>query len=93
MVTGVSQEGTRRFDSADAAIVGEQLRVFGPGETPLVEVGATPVTAGVYVKSDANGKIIPVATDQDRVAGQALQAGAAGEKVQVMLNPQIWHVI
>lgn len=92
VVHGVSQEGTSDWQSTDAAAAGEQLRVHGAGEIALVECGNT-VTAGVYVKSDANGKAIPVATDQDRVGGLALQAGALNTKIQVQIWPHSHMVI
>lgn len=63
---GVSQAGVRRapgtgLDDGYAAISGEGLRVFGVGETCLIDTGDV-VTAGQYLKSDANGRAVPVDT-------------------------------
>ena len=87
-VTGVSQEGTRRFDdAANAALAGDPIRVHGPGDAALLELGSGGATAGVLLKSDANGKGIAVTTDEDRVGAQALEGGAANTKVLVKVLP------
>lgn len=86
VVIGVSQEGTDSFSSANAAVAGEQLQIHGPGEIALVECGGN-VTAGAALKSDANGKAVATTTDKDRRAGIALQAGASGTKIQVLVIP------
>lgn len=85
-VIGVSQEGTDLWSSANAATVGEQVRIFGPGEICMVECGGT-VTAGAAVKATTGGKIIVCAADQDRAAGWALQSGTSGVKVQMLIHP------
>ncbi len=85
-VSGVSQEGTRRFDDAtNAAIAGDQLCVHGLGDQCLLELGSGGATAGVLLKSDASGKGIAVTTDQDRVGAVALEAGAANTKILVQV--------
>lgn len=84
-ISGVSHEGTRRFDSDYAGIAGDHLRVHGLGDQALLELGSGGATAGVLLKSDANGKGIAVTTDQDRVGAVALQAGAAGAKILVQI--------
>jgi hypothetical protein len=93
LVDGISQEGTRRFDSADAAIAGDQLKVYGPGDVCLLELGSGGCTAGQLLKPDANGKGIAATTDQDRVGARALQSGAAGTKVRVQVQPQVFMLI
>jgi len=89
-VIGVSQEGTGLWSTSTAAVAGDQLRVFGPGEVALVECGGT-VTAGAWVKSDANGKAVVASADEDFVGGIALQAGADGTKIQIYIHPITWQ--
>ncbi len=87
-ITGISQEGTRRFDDAtNAAIAGDPITVYGPGDYCLLELGSGGATAGQYLKSDASGKGIAVTTDQDRAGALALEAGAANTKVLVQVIP------
>lgn len=89
-VIGISQEGTDLWSSNTAATANEQVRIFGPGEIGLVEVGAT-VTAGDWVKSDANGRAITAANTGDQCAGLALQTGNVSgsnyTKIQVYIHP------
>ncbi len=95
-VVGVAQEGTHlppgvRGSDGLAASAGESVTVHGPGETPLIEVGA-PVNAGDILKSDANGRAIPVTFAENAVTyygARALENGAAlGVRIrcQVMLG-------
>jgi hypothetical protein len=94
LVDGISQEGTRAFDnSTQAATVGDHLRVHGPGDVCLLELGSGGCTAGQLLKADANGKGIACTTDQDRVGARALQSGAAGTKVRVQVQPQVFMLI
>lgn len=51
-----------------------------------VTVGTTPVTLGVEVSTQTDGRAIP-ALSTHRVAGIALQAGATGEIINVLLTP------
>lgn len=94
---GVSQEGGNQPPLSDlvstinAAVSGETLKVYGLGDECLLELGDT-VTAGQYLKSDADGKGVPVATTGTtlQLAGAlALDAGAAGDllRVQVLQYP------
>lgn len=50
-----------------------------------VKVGATPVTVGEELGTDTNG-LAAAAGAGDYVIGQALQAGAAGEIIGVLLD-------
>jgi len=86
-VIGVSQEGTKKFDSALAAASGDQLEVSGPGHYALVTCGAVNIAAGVQVKAGLDGKALIVAADKDCVGGLALTAGLVGEKFWVLVNP------
>ena len=101
-IAGVSQVGTRRFPSSAAsstdilaAIAGENVGVFGNGASNVfITLGGT-VTAGTWLKSDANGAGVactnaggtPLASEN--AGAIALQGGVAGDKVriQVLLHP------
>ena len=104
-IVGVSQEGTDFFPSSDtvhyqtnayAAVAGENIKVFGPGEQCLVELGDT-VHAGKMLKANAttNGKAVEVdmagttATPQF-VGAIALQSGVSGEKIRVLVLPMVY---
>jgi len=90
-VIGVSQEGTKKFDSALAAASGDQLEVHGPGHYALVEAGGT-ITAGAALKptnatGTTAGKAIVSTTDKDKVAGFALMDASSGEKFWMIVHP------
>ena len=95
-IIGVSQSGTRRFpdtlntNTGYAAISGEPVGVFGDGYAGVyLELGGN-VTAGDFVKSDADGKgVTSTGAAADNVGAIALQDGASGEKIllYVQLNP------
>lgn len=93
-VVGVSQEGTRRAPIASytndgyAAISGENIKVFQPGDICLLELTAAAVTRGDRLTVDSVG-----ATGKGRtaVAGEisfaiALDTAAASEKVRVRVT-------
>lgn len=92
---GVSQEGTRLAPgvSGSTANAGEdtyQVRVFGPGEQPLLELGSGGITQGDLIKSDADGKGVAVATTGTTIQnyiGWALEDGAENEKVRIFVHP------
>ena len=66
-----------------AAIAGEMLNIYGPGDDEAwLELGGT-VVAGAYLKSDADGKGVNAGTDKDKVGAQAMQAGTAGKLIKV----------
>lgn len=99
LCVGISQEGP--YDApglsgatANAAIAGQQLRVYGPGEECLAEIGATDVTAGELLKSDNDGLLLPIATTGTTVqiyVARALEtATETGAKVRVQV--EIGHV-
>lgn len=74
---GVIADGGRV--SGDAVDV--QL-VNGSGSYKVI-VGATPVTKGAELTSDASGKAVAAASG-DQVIGQAMTAGAAGAQVEYL---------
>lgn len=93
-IVGVSQQGTRIINldlfavDTKAAIQGEPIRVYGEGAECLVETGGA-ITAGAYLKSDANGKAVVVATTGavlQQIGARALDDAASGELVRVVLT-------
>jgi hypothetical protein len=92
---GVSFSGTREAPVPSAspllAIAGEGCPIWGPGETALLELGGT-VTTGALLKSDASGKGVAIAasgTDLQRYGAVALEPGAAGERIRVLIQPGV----
>lgn len=88
---GVSQEGTDKvavtglITSTYAAVDGENLRIFQPGEVCLIEASAA-ITAGDLLKADSNGKAA-TATAATYYGARALEAAsAAGEKILVRVE-------
>lgn len=83
---GVSHDYTRNAPGTSAddgyiAISGETVPIYGPGQIALVKTGTGGVTRGGWVKSDAAGLAVAVATTGttiQNVAGVALQSVAAG---------------
>lgn len=85
---GVSHEGTQEAPIPGvtplAASSGESCLVYGPGDNCEVECGAA-VTAGAFVKPDANGRAI-TASANDKYSGQAINStGAANQKLKITL--------
>ncbi|AWM38713.1 hypothetical protein GobsT_30960 [Gemmata obscuriglobus] len=85
---GIGPKGTRRmaltgWDDGFAAVAGDDVNVFGPGDdvAPL-ELGGT-VAVGDYIKSDSVGRGVSASTDKDRVGAQALEPGVAGQLIRV----------
>ena len=95
-IIGVAQAGTNWpqitgwVDAQYAAQAGQQVQVAGLGSICLVEAGDT-IIPGQYLKSDSQGRAVPVATGETETRIQnygaiALQkASAAGEKIRVQV--------
>jgi hypothetical protein len=92
-IIGVAQAGTtlpeiKGLVSAQyAAQEGQQVQVAGLGSICLVEAGGT-ITAGQYLKSDSQGRAVPIATSGTTIQNYgaiALQGGAQGEKIRVQV--------
>jgi hypothetical protein len=92
-IIGVSCEGADRPPLSDliatnyAARDGETFRLHGDGDITTLELGDT-VTAGDRLKSDADGKGVPIATTGttiQKIGARALESGVAGEKVRVQV--------
>jgi hypothetical protein len=90
-VIGVSQEG---FASAPiptntsgyAGTAGLPMGVYTNGAICLLELGTGGATEGGYLKSDASGKGVAVATTgvtKQSFGAQAMETGLAGEKIRV----------
>jgi hypothetical protein len=95
-IVGISQSGTRRFPDQDntntpyAAITGEPIAVFGEGYSNVFLTLGGSVTAGAYLKADADGKgVTSTGAAADNVGAIAQQDGVSGDKilVQVILQP------
>ncbi len=92
-VIGVAQGGTNKpevsgmITSQYAAENGQPVRVAGVGSITLLEVGGT-VTPGQYLKSDSQGRGVPVATTGTVIQNYgaiALQGGSTGSIIRVMV--------
>lgn len=84
-IIAVTQRGTRNppyssLDDGFAAIAGESLQLYGPGETCVLELGGT-VAAGDRLKADANGKGV-TAGSGDEYGFRAGQAGTSGKLIE-----------
>lgn len=86
-VIGISGTFTRRFDDTTHADDGESVRVFGPGEEALLELGSGGATAGDYLSPDSSGKGVIVTNGAaDGVGAVALTDGSAGEFIPVKVG-------
>lgn len=92
-VIGIAQAGTNvpevsgMISAQYAAQSGQQVMVAGLGSVCLLEAGGN-VTAGQYLKSDSQGRGVPVATTGTTIQNYgaiALQNGASGDKIRVMV--------
>jgi hypothetical protein len=81
---GICWGSNKEYDSDLHAASGDVVRLQ-PGRIMLVEAGGT-VTAGDYVATDADGKVV-TQTTQSAVVGIALQAGTSGAVIEVWFNP------
>jgi hypothetical protein len=88
-VYGISQRDTRRTPYVEtlgrAAIAGEPVGVYLENEECLLELGGT-VTAGDYLKSDADGKGVTSSTDLDDVGARAIVSGTSGQQIRVQVK-------
>lgn len=83
-------DSSRVTVSGNAAIDGDPISMLTPGDVGLVELGGT-VAAGGWIKSDADGKGVAVATTGTTIQyanAQALEGGDSGHFVQAMLWPR-----
>lgn len=83
---GIAQKGERLDPSNSdgfAAIAGEAILVYGDGAKDVPAQLGGSVTRGDRLKSDANGKLVVVASNNDEVCAVANQNGAADELISV----------
>jgi hypothetical protein len=86
-ISGVSQEGMRRTpglpgsDNTIAAVAGDEIDVFAPGEVCMLTAGAA-VVRGDYLKSDANGLAVPTTTGGTAFYGAEALESASGINVK-----------
>lgn len=88
---GISQQGLRRYDSTYAAATGEPLRVYGPGEEAMLELGGT-VSAFDWLAPDADGKGVKVTLNTTAIqypGAQALMNGVSG----ALIRARTWLAI
>jgi len=94
-VIGVSHPGTNKpevsgmISGTYAAENGQPVLVAGVGSVVLVEAGNT-VTPGQFLKSDSQGRAVPVATSGTVIQNYgavALQGGAVGDKIKCLVLP------
>ena len=95
---GVSQvwqrdtPGLTGSNSAQMALSGDMVAILGPGRIAPVTAGGT-VTRGDLLKTNASGQVITSSTTADNVVAVALQSGASGNLIKVLvLQPGITHV-
>lgn len=94
-VCGISSEGSREPNLPSVATIlagttGDQMKVYGDGQICLLEIADT-VTRFTLLKSDADGCGVPAlltGTTIQNVGAEALQSGAAGEKIKVRVFRQ-----
>jgi hypothetical protein len=85
---GIAQQHTRRaplsgWDDGYAAIDGEMLNIFGPGDDScLLALGGT-VLPGQAIKSDASGNGVAATSDKDRARAIAMVGGVSGDLIRV----------
>lgn len=92
-IIGVSYQGSNSAPIPDstqgnAAISGQVPRLYGEGDECLLELGDT-VSAGAYLKSDADGKGVPAlttGTTVQNVGAIALQDGVSGALIRVAVH-------
>jgi len=85
---GITQPYTRRapvtgWDDGLAAVAGEPVNIFGPGDDACkLELGGT-VAIGDTLTSTTDGKGVATTTDKHRVIAIAMEAGVSGQVIKV----------
>lgn len=97
-VFGISNEAAQAAPipsaATAAAVSGDDLNWYGNGEVALLELGSGGITRGAFLKSDTDGKGVAAATTgatMQEVGAQAMESGAAGEKVRVVVYRQQFY--
>lgn len=92
---GISHESGREPPLPSVSTIyagqdGDFMPVYGDGDECLLTAGDT-ITAGLYLKSDADGQGVPVATTgttNQLARAQALEGGSSGELIRVRVVRQ-----
>lgn len=90
MPIGISMEGSQDAPAfgggADAATVGELVKLYGIGDVALLKIGTGGITAGSFLKSDATGQGIAASlTALDNIGAIALETAIAGDLALVQI--------
>jgi hypothetical protein len=87
-LAGICGGSTRRAEISDVVVTtlhaadGEHVRLYSQGDITLLELGGT-ITAGDYLKPDADGKGVVATLATDPIGAQALQSGTSGGRIEV----------
>jgi hypothetical protein len=92
---GISQRGQRRIDyvSSDgkAAILGEDLQIYGPPDKDVLLMVNGTVTQGDMLKSDSTGMGVSTTTAADWIGAIAMANGVAGQAIPVQcVGPHLY---
>lgn len=71
-----------------AATNGQQLSIVGDGGNALLYINAT-ISAGVFLKSDADGYGVAASGNTDKYGAVAVEGGFAGQLIRVTVNTGI----
>lgn len=74
----------------NAPVAGDTAEVALLAPTTFIIAGGT-ITKNDKVTADSNGKAITTTTAADLVIGVALEAGVAGDRIEVMLVSYFYH--
>lgn len=87
---GVSNEATREApisgSSTYAAIAGQELGVYGPGDECYLEIGSGGCVAGDLLTPDADGKGVINTTDKRWYGARALETASENEFAKVLIE-------
>lgn len=94
-VIGIARQGTKLAPGIDTtgylATSGDNVPYFGDGEVTMLVLGSGGCAAGDLLKSDINGAGVAIATSgttAQEIGARALEAGASGELVRVVVEIQ-----
>lgn len=87
-IYGISKMGTRNIalsglDDGYVAIAGEAVHIYGPGDPGVELVLGGTVTAGDFLKSDADGCGVVADTNLDDYGARTAVSGVATEQIPV----------
>jgi hypothetical protein len=93
-ILGVSQVGTHDAPGISgaatyAATAGQSIQLFVSGDICQVAVGASSVTRGDLLKSDANGNAVTGSPAVDNIGARALESGTSGQLILCQILTQM----